>query len=115
MNNAIEMMPLPRFNKRMDMVGHNAPRDKRIPFVVEAQQGILHQFSRRDCKVAATMPRIKCRIRRLDPLSGGQLCKLLPKLRRKAVRETKDDVLNEIGRVQMRQVASRTPAGTFRV
>ncbi len=76
-NNAIEMMPLPCFNKRVDVIGHNAPREERISLVVETQQGILHQFSHcGNCKITATIPHIKCSIRRLDSLSRGQFYKL---------------------------------------
>src|SRR5690348_10722411 len=94
------------------MVRHHAPADQRITLPVKTQQGLLNEFS--DCRVgqgSATMSLVQRDVGRLDAMFPRRAGETLSDMSREAVSDPERDVLKQIRRIQMRQIATRTPAG----
>jgi hypothetical protein len=65
----------------------------------------------RVCQVAATMSLIQRDIGYVSSLIARCSGKFVSDMNRKAVGQSKHDVLNQIGRVEVREVAARAPTG----
>jgi hypothetical protein len=66
-----------------------------------------------DGKIVAPVTGIEHRVCRLASLSRWKLRHVVTQLGWETIGEAKDDVLNETGRVEMRNVAARTPTKAF--
>jgi hypothetical protein len=106
-DNTVEPVSRSDFGEHMDVVWHHAPGDQCITLTVEAQQCVLYQFcDLRIGQVATTMPLVKRAVGCLDPLIGWFRGKPVSQPRRKAVRQSEDDVLDNIRRVNVRKVTA---------
>jgi hypothetical protein len=96
----------------MDVIGHHAPSDQHIAISVKSQERGLNEFRNGwICQIAPAMPLIESGINGMATVVAPHLVQFFLQHGREAVRQSADDMLNEVGVIEMRKIAARAPAG----
>ena len=112
MHDTIELVSWTKGKQSVDVIGHDAPGDQCISISIEGQKRALNQIgNRRNCEIVPAMPLIESGIDGSDAVDAPRLCQFLSQSGRKAVRQSEDNMLNEVGAINMRKITARAPVG----
>ena len=112
MDYPIQPVSLAHLGERVDMIWHHTPCNQGITLTVKLQQCVLHQFGDLGIgEVATAVPLIEHGVGGLDTFGRRFCSKLLAKPNRQAIGKSKDDMLDNIRRIDMRKITARAPTG----
>jgi hypothetical protein len=94
----------------MNVIGHHAPCDERVPLAVEGEQRCLNQ--RGDAgprQIAPAVSSIERCVDRKNAIPTSSFGNVFCYLRREAVGQAKYDMLNKVRGIEMRKISARSP------
>ena len=107
----IEPVSRARCKQRMDVIGHHAPSDQHIAISIKSQERALNEFRNGwNCQITPAIPLIESGIDDRDTVVAPHLVQFFFQRGREAIRQSADDMLNEVGVIEMRKIAARAPA-----
>ena len=107
MDETIKPMSRTCLDQNMDMVRHHAPSEQRVPLAIEAQQCVLDEFSKlAHREITPSMSLIENIISPPDALLPWAVGDFALEMSGEAVGDPEYHVLNEVRRIQMRQVTA---------